>query len=240
MHPNTEAFGKLPHQVQLPLWEVNFSLDGGDSLVIDDKLWLISAGAVDLTMKGLGGVGGWSRAIEFIAQQAGRPPIVVGYALEDVENKLRWILARLRATARASLPQDIHEMKFLRRVAVRFRVGTWALCRTLIDIFTPDRLFYESDWGHIDLVLSVTGRTKDGKPLLYLADPTAKPCPDDEGADFQAPYLAGVKRVLEAKFAVERNPAPYVDDDMLSYNNTIVQRNPDVVWLPRSRTETTF
>ncbi len=103
---------------------------------------------------------------------------------------------------------------------------------------------------HVDLVLSVTGlRSRDGRPLLVLADPRAGPDPDGPRVPGWAEQLdASANRLLADGFAVVRNPVPYLAHPQFSpnpslrpFNNVFLENNArtncgkarPLAWLPQ-------
>jgi hypothetical protein len=89
------------------------------------------------------------------------------------------------------------------------------------------------NWLHIDVVVSLTGRKQPGtRGTLVVAETRLSEKP----AGFEtleSNCLRGLSDYLRSiGFHVVNNPAPYVNGT-LGYNNTIVQNNPDIVWLPQ-------
>jgi hypothetical protein len=92
------------------------------------------------------------------------------------------------------------------------------------------------DWGHIDLIVSITNRKNaDGADILLVAETvlSAKPGSDETREHRRLDALA--KYLRERGFEVIRNPAPFDRSRLqtLCYNNTIMQSNPRTVWLPQ-------
>jgi hypothetical protein len=92
------------------------------------------------------------------------------------------------------------------------------------------------DWGHIDLVVSITNRKNaNGADILLVAESvlSAKPGSDERREHRRLDALA--KYLRDCGFEVIRNPAPFdrLRVQTLWYNNTIMQSNPRTVWLPQ-------
>ena len=94
-----------------------------------------------------------------------------------------------------------------------------------------DRLM--QNWLHIDMVVSLTGRKEPGsRGTLVVAETRLSEKP--RGFEIlESNCLRGLSDYLRSiGFHVVNNPAPYVSGT-LGYNNTIVQNDPDIVWLPQ-------
>ena len=91
-------------------------------------------------------------------------------------------------------------------------------------------------WAHIDLVVSLTGRKPRGtKGSLMIAETQLSPKPDRYEIAERDRLNALAQHLRECGFNVIRNPSPYDKSlfQTLWYNNTIVQTDPDIVWLPQ-------
>ena len=91
-------------------------------------------------------------------------------------------------------------------------------------------------WAHIDLVVSLTGRKPRGtKGSLVVAETQLSPKPDRYEIAERDRLNALAEHLRECGFHVIRNPSPYDKSlfQTLWYNNTIVQTDPDSVWLPQ-------
>jgi hypothetical protein len=89
------------------------------------------------------------------------------------------------------------------------------------------------NWLHIDMVISLTGRKEPGtRGTLVVAETRLSEKP--RGFEMlESNGLRGLSDYLRSiGFHVVNNPAPYVNGT-LGYNNTIVQNDPDIVWLPQ-------
>ena len=94
----------------------------------------------------------------------------------------------------------------------------------------------KQDWGHIDLVVSITNRkSAHGADILLVAETvlSAKPGRDERREHQRLDALA--KYLRDCGFEIIRNPAPFDPSRAatLCYNNTIMQSNPRTVWLPQ-------
>ena len=220
-------------------------LEGGDCLV-GEEFWLVGAKSVELTAALPGQLSALDKAEEKIAKVDGRPLHIVGYYPSDIEDaweRATWFLSEARAAARAEADQ-LDGLQQAESSPAKRPIPGHQLFRALkqgFSHFSAPRKLYQP-WHHIDLMVSVTGETRFGKPLLLVADPMMPPCPlEEESRSFSVRLGATVKRLLEAGFAVERNPAPYIrnkNDPSSSqrprgYNNVLVQNKPNkIVWLP--------
>ena len=90
-------------------------------------------------------------------------------------------------------------------------------------------------WGHIDLVVSLTGRKQESKDVLLVAETVLSDNPGKDETRESDRLWALAKYLGDCGFHVIRNPAPYAlpSGNTLWYNNTIVQTDPDLVWLPQ-------
>ncbi len=225
---------------------IEVHLEGGDCLV-GDEYWLVGANSVKFTAELQGQLSDLPTAREKIANIDRRTIHVVGYYPSDIENaweRATWFLSEARAAARATAdpldaPQRTGPPSTERRIP-----GQWffAALKEYISPFGTTRKLYQP-WHHIDLMVTVTGLTRSSRPLLLVADPLMPPCPlEEESRSFAVRLDAMVKRLVEAGFAVDRNPAPYLrnkNDPSASqrprgYNNVLVQNEPDkIVWVPQ-------
>jgi hypothetical protein len=178
-------------------------LDGGDSLVGVD-FRLVGHAAVKQTSDIAGHLCDYETALRRIEALDSRPLFVVGYRPEDIRNKSS-------AAASGNTVASVDAASRLRSDALN------------------------QSWGHIDLVVSLTGRRQQGKDVLLVAEtvPSDNPSKDETRESDRLWALA--KYLGECGFHVIRNPAPYAlpSGNTLWYNNTILQTDPDLVWLPQ-------
>jgi hypothetical protein len=96
---------------------------------------------------------------------------------------------------------------------------------------------------HLDVFLTPTGETMEGKPLLLVAEPVS--LDGRAGAtekSYRAPLAAVCRRLAAAGFAILRNPVAVLPARRSGggprfwrpYNNVILQNRPEpIVWLPQ-------
>ncbi|MFM9865021.1 MAG: hypothetical protein ACKVRO_15585 [Micropepsaceae bacterium] len=232
VHPIVSRMGELGSWLTTGLSATKrvapVSLDGGDSLVVDKTRWLVGAGAVAATMKQGGGPRrSWDDAVTDIETAIGRKPIVAGFRYEDVEEPLRAMRLRMRGANAAHAPQNAGTAG---RFMSRF-FGDAKAARRLFDELAAEKL--HTDWLHLDMVASLTGTERDGKPLILVADTMAPECPPDPEAEGRNLFLCALELELGRQgFSIKRIPAPCVGAFVLPYTNTILQTNPNEVWLP--------
>ena len=206
----------------------NILLDGGDSLVVDRDHWLLGAGAVAKMIAPKTDQTSWDNALELIARNVANPTLIgshssalsltIRLALSRVKARYRWVDAKERAFDEASLTEKamIHVAAALDFLRNAFNSGGTKM-----------------EWAHADMVVAVTGKPRNGLPCVLVADPTHPLCPTSASATAMGQILDQVEKDLRQKgLDVYRNPAPYYGTGILPYNNSIVQTDPDVVWLP--------
>ena len=179
-------------------------LDGGDSLVgVDFRL--VGHAAVKQTSDIAGYLCDYDTALRRIEALDSRPLFVVGYRPEDIRNR-----SSLAATGNAALASVDPPLR-------------------------PASNELNQSWGHIDLVVSLTGRKHESKDVLLVAETVLSDNPDRDEIRESDRLWALAKYLRDCGFHVIRNPAPYAlpSGDTLWYNNTIVQTDPDLVWLPQ-------
>ncbi len=206
-------------------------LDGGSSLVIGESRWLVGAEAVRMTIAANSQGYSWDEAVQHICKQLGRKPDIVGFERPEGEGWLSFLIEKVRYEVKRRTPPNNASLGLVQRLAVRAFVLAAAF-RSEVRSLLRDPL--HTEWLHIDMVVSVTGCFDgEGKPIVLVADPTYQGCPPSKGATRKGKKFTALARRLEMYgYAVRRNPAPYVHPDVLPYNNTIVQTDPKVVWLP--------
>jgi hypothetical protein len=236
LRPTVSASGNfaqwLSSSTAVPLEFLNMALDGGDSLVIDDNFWLVGAGAVDLTIRTATGTITWAQAIDRIQTEIGRPAIIAGSPMPRGADVFWWALRAIKFAASPLMPAVNATTNPLLRAVRRASLAAWALKTVLVKLFRTGGL--ATYWLHLDLVASVTGKTcADGRPLLLVAEIVENGSPLSTSAKRVNKYLQGMSDLLEQQgVCVQRNPTVFMQSRIVSYNNTIVQRNPNVVWLP--------
>jgi len=225
---NTGEWHKwLATHLAAPLDEVSICLEGGDSIMAREHLWLVGATAVKFTMKKWNV--SWSQAIERIKVQIGNGmlPTIAGYRLSDLSfsHQLRWLIEQQKLNR-----EKLHQAQtFGNHILGRLAAHGFALVNMLRDAAIP----LKQHWAHIDLVVSVTGVLDGTKPIVLVAKPCPTGCKPGSDAEAQDQRLDSLAKVLtENGCKVIRNPAPYVESRILPYNNTILQTNPRRVWLP--------
>lgn len=237
-HPHVGFLGNLAYwlanECQADLIELGIWLDGGDSLVVDDDKWVVGAAAIRNSLR-YRVAPDWNSAVASFGAAVGRqPPVIAGYDPKDIS-----VMGRLKdAKARVyrQFKKD-HKSHPLIAHCASTLIAIWDVVRNIAD---PNAL--ESAWSHIDMVVSVTGVVCEdsNKPLVLVADTRGVGCPNGKRAQQKGDRLDSLQRVLErGGFAVKRNPAPCIGQDILGCNNTIVQRavdangdRADTVWLP--------
>jgi len=209
-----------------------FEFDGGSSLTVDEYRWIVGAEAIEREMKAGRNIT-WRQAIKTITTGIDREPIVLGVRFKDLPHKTRWVRRRFVSTLNDRLLHDLQNKTHLQRLLIIAMAGASAARSVVRDLTTRGRL-HQGDWSHIDMVVSVTGIFRDGKPVLLVGDPTLPGCPLSEKAKDRKAELDSMVKVIDKMkaFWVIRNPTPVVDGHLLGYNNTIVQTNPHVVMLP--------
>jgi hypothetical protein len=211
-------------------------LDGGDSLVVDDKYWIVGDGSVCRMMDTASTGTAWKKILRTIRRKMEMKPIAVGIGPDDTGDLslgARWTLSQLRATSLRA--RERHGLTPTRFAALR---------QSLSDHFMASFSFLRSlwdprvnlNWSHADMVVAVTGATTlEGSPIVLVAETTAKGCPQSRAARHLEEVLGHMADQLKAAgLEVMRNPAPFCSDYdlILPYNNVIVQTDPKVVWLP--------
>jgi hypothetical protein len=231
LHPHVASPGDiatwLAQNFNGALTELEIYLDGGDSLVIDDKAWIVGARAVSDT-RFYRVARDWDSAVAKFGEVFGRQtPAIGGYSTADVSLPAQWRDIRSRAHRKALKHNPAHP------ALARFTSLFSAAAEILRMSARGDPLGAYGD--HIDMVVSVTGVVDaNNAPIVLVADPTHAACPDRQSSASQdhGRLLGSLASVLTKQgLAVKRNPAPCVEDVVLGCNNTIIQR-PDTVWLP--------
>jgi len=230
---NKEGFGKLRDWIiaRFHLKQIDWPdilLDGGDSLVVDDRYWLLGAGSVSDMIRPQRGDPAWSQALAKIAHDVGRQPLVLGADSNTLSLTVRLLLSRVEEIAGLRKPGDPKGSQPAGEATVQMTTGA-DLSADLVPANGE-----KSEWAHADMVVAVTGKTDDdGSPIVLVAEPTAKICPQSKAATDAEEILGTIAKDLKAAgLKVIRNPAAYHQLGVLPYNNVIVQTDPDVVWLP--------
>lgn len=113
--------------------------------------------------------------------------------------------------------------------------------RTGHDDGAPALANLRQPWFHLDLMVSVTGLRRSGRPHLLVADSRASGAPTSREAEAQGVRLdAMVERLELAGFCVSRNPVAFAPGPTTAsarpraYNNVLVDNWPrQRVWLPQ-------
>lgn len=211
-------------------------LDGGDSLVGPD-FRLVGKNAVYHTGDLAGHLCKPAVALARLsALDTTRPLTVVGYLPRAIRNKSNWIRFEVRRRMQemqGSTPLATNIPPILPISVALMR----ALTATITDLLL-NRL--SQIWLHIDQVVAVTGRKETGtKGTLLVAEIVPSGTSNwEEGV--AADCLAALSEYLRGSgYKVINNPTRYIGGP-LCYNNTIVQIDPDVVWVPQFSTNGEF
>lgn len=203
-------------------------LEGGDCLVGDD-FWLVGAKSVRTTAQEIPDyLSNEDLALAAIGKLDQRRLFKVGYRFADIQYKFLWLLEQMKLPVEFSIATT--EMSWdeaVGRAAVLKGIPADIVANSL-----GDKLY--QDWAHIDLVVSVTGRRVQQKPLLMVAELDV-PRFGDGSMLGKADRLNALAIYLEGcGFAVTRNPTAYANPPgcPLWYNNVILQTGPDIVWVP--------
>ena len=102
-----------------------------------------------------------------------------------------------------------------------------------------DAIYQADPVGHIDLVLSITGIKRNGRPVLLLADPIGSG-ESSRLATLRRRLAIVAERLEEHGFQVIRNPVPFLPLPgsagrlaLRPYNNVLLENTPKpTVWLP--------
>jgi len=206
-------------------------VEGGDCLVGED-VWLVSADAVHKTLGMANQHYTVETATKAIAALDPRRLVLVGYRVADLPDKRAWFRSALRGQARRWIAAKPRTK--LRRWAAVAVAPFVALGRTLRMLFNPAELIME--FGHLDLVVSLTGERRDGKELLLVADARPSGGGLDKICEAWAARLDALARRLSAVegFAVMRCPTPFFKGVTVAhFTNVLLQTDPKVVWLPQ-------
>jgi hypothetical protein len=204
-------------------------LEGGDSLVGPD-FRLVGDKAVRTTMSLANYKCDYETAFRRLQNLDERKMYAVGYRKSDIQHKLLWFKDQIRRQTDTILQFESDGPNNLSRTILAVLRATIDAVRATLG---SDKLI--EDWPHIDLVVSLTGRKRDGKDILLVAktvlpeNARGEELVESERLDALAKYLC------DCGFCVKRNPAPYLAPPgrTLWYNNTIIQTDPDIVWLPQ-------
>jgi hypothetical protein len=208
------------------------TIDGGDSLPVDDMHWPLGAGSVGFTISPKDDQQAWDTAVALIEGTITPSPILLGSRTEAVDPlDLRIALAVPKANYRwKRSTAGFRSPSLLDRIGIN--IGAYLdVLRQLMGYTNVNKL----EWAHADMVVAVTGKSLNTSPRVLVAKPTDPLCPHrtDDAALAMNSILDEIETTLtSAGCIVRRNPAPVYPTGILPYNNVIVQTEPDVVWLP--------
>ncbi|HWA91094.1 MAG TPA: hypothetical protein VG889_13740 [Rhizomicrobium sp.] len=208
-------------------------IDGGDSLVVDDRNWILGTGSLAQMVDYDQRPQMWQAALDEIERKIGRRPIPVGsFPVGNLLYRERLALARLQVHRTARTGFNIAARSSLWARVQDHLVAFYEFAKSVATKRSHDDID-AMDWAHADVVVSVTGRNFGNGPVVLVGDPKADGCPGSDTADAMAKILKKVADDLTGRgFDVRRNPLPFCDGNILGYNNLIVQTDPDIVWLP--------
>ena len=214
-------------------------LEGGNCLVGPDY-WIVGANSVWHTAKL------FTRSNEAAARAAiqsldRRPLYIAGYHAFDIADISFWS----REDAVGYTQQKSLDSEGNANDGRLYSIGSAPARETIStpknrvpDSISRGRLY--QPWFHIDMMISVTGKSIESKPILVVADPLNSPIIRGLRDRVHAPRLDAMAFGLEADgFHVIRNPVPVLPLPGSSgsmpraYNNVIVQNYPPIVWLPQ-------
>ncbi len=221
-----------------PAQTIDVSLEGGNCLV-GNGFWLVGTDSIQRTAERI--THDADAAWRLISGIDSRQLYEVGYDLADIPRKLDWFVAEVRHRARVKHNRTTENASSA-IVKSRSHAAIAHAGRLLIAAVDILREWgkLRQPWYHVDLFISVTGKVKDGKPLIFVARPLASADLDGPpDRPFGGRVAATIKR-LESHFTILRNPVPVLplvqgssESWPRCYNNVLVQNDPDIVWLPQ-------